>query len=295
MILFSSFDLHSLAKCPRPTSTRSTLTLKPLPKIDPKDKGKKKIEEENETESEDDDIPQAVKKFKQLESDEELARKVQEKWEAEEEKNKIAEEEATNEALINNIDDVKARIEADRILAEKLQEQEREQFTIEERAKFLHDTIAAQRNSAQDEKVYQEMNEKRWFIKEEDEGQKKEDTFNALHVDDSDKENDDLRLYLTIAQDEDKEVDYEILDRKYHFIAEDSCLGTNHSLYESKEGEINLNVGNQKSNGQKSFERVLWEIEGFVQNQMKNESVAEIAEKTRMLAIQGWSVQIKNS
>ncbi|GKC93520.1 hypothetical protein Tco_1158962, partial [Tanacetum coccineum] len=38
-----------------------------------------------------------------------------------------------------------ARIEADRILAEKLQEQEREQFTIEERTKFLHDTIAAQR------------------------------------------------------------------------------------------------------------------------------------------------------
>ncbi|GKG08226.1 hypothetical protein Tco_0334058, partial [Tanacetum coccineum] len=28
---------------PRPTSTRSLLTLKPLPKIDPKDKGKKKM------------------------------------------------------------------------------------------------------------------------------------------------------------------------------------------------------------------------------------------------------------
>ncbi|GKA45369.1 ribonuclease H-like domain-containing protein [Tanacetum coccineum] len=69
---------------PRPTSTRSLLTLKPLPKIDPKDKGKKKIEEEDESESEDDDIPQAVKKFKQLESDEELARKIQEDWEAEE-------------------------------------------------------------------------------------------------------------------------------------------------------------------------------------------------------------------
>ncbi|GKF86811.1 hypothetical protein Tco_0254638, partial [Tanacetum coccineum] len=36
---------------PRPTSTRSLLTLKPLPKFDPKDKGKKKIEEEDETES----------------------------------------------------------------------------------------------------------------------------------------------------------------------------------------------------------------------------------------------------
>ncbi|GKA40501.1 reverse transcriptase domain-containing protein [Tanacetum coccineum] len=130
---------------PRPTSQRSLLTLKPLPKIDPKDKGKKKIEEEDESESEDDDIPQAVKKFKQLESDEEMARKIQEEWEAEEERNKIAEEKATNEALIKNFDDIKARIEADRILAEKLQEQEREQFTIEERAKFLHDTIAAQR------------------------------------------------------------------------------------------------------------------------------------------------------
>ncbi|GJR63448.1 hypothetical protein Tco_1505610 [Tanacetum coccineum] len=135
---------------PRPTSTRSLLTLKPLPKIDPKDKGKnlkvkKKIEEEDESESEDDDIPQAVKKFKQLESDEVMARKIQEEWEAEEERNRIAEEKATNEALIKNFDDIKARIEADRILAEKLQEQEREQFTIEERAKFLHDTIAAQR------------------------------------------------------------------------------------------------------------------------------------------------------
>ncbi|GKB89260.1 hypothetical protein Tco_0961532 [Tanacetum coccineum] len=60
---------------PRPTSTRSLLTLKPLPKIDPKDKGKKKIEEEDESESESDGIPEAEKKFKQLESDEEMARK----------------------------------------------------------------------------------------------------------------------------------------------------------------------------------------------------------------------------
>ncbi|GKB00830.1 hypothetical protein Tco_0828874 [Tanacetum coccineum] len=130
---------------PRPTSTRSLLTLKPLPKIDPKDKGKKKIEEEDESESESDGIPQAEKKFKQLESDEELARKVQEEWEEEEERNRVAEEQAANEDLIRDFDDIKARIEADRLLAEKLQEQEREQFTIEERAKFLHDTIAAQR------------------------------------------------------------------------------------------------------------------------------------------------------
>ncbi|GJY06449.1 hypothetical protein Tco_0373503 [Tanacetum coccineum] len=62
---------------PRPTSTRSLLTLKPLPKIDLKDKGRKKIEEEDESESESNGIPKAEKKFKQLASDEEMARKIQ--------------------------------------------------------------------------------------------------------------------------------------------------------------------------------------------------------------------------
>ncbi|GKE88126.1 hypothetical protein Tco_1565601, partial [Tanacetum coccineum] len=63
---------------PKPTLTRSLLTLKPLPKINPKDKRKKKIEEEDESESESDGIPRAEKKFKQLASDEEMARKIQE-------------------------------------------------------------------------------------------------------------------------------------------------------------------------------------------------------------------------
>ncbi|GJW91345.1 hypothetical protein Tco_0168898 [Tanacetum coccineum] len=62
---------------PRPTSTRSLLTLEPLPKIDPKDKGKKKIkEDESDTESE--DINESEKKFKMHAHDEEIARKVQE-------------------------------------------------------------------------------------------------------------------------------------------------------------------------------------------------------------------------
>ncbi|GKE86700.1 hypothetical protein Tco_1560442, partial [Tanacetum coccineum] len=36
-------------------------------------------------------------------------------------------------------------MEADRLLALRLQEEKREQFNVEERAKFLHDTITAQR------------------------------------------------------------------------------------------------------------------------------------------------------
>ncbi|GJR90233.1 ribonuclease H-like domain-containing protein [Tanacetum coccineum] len=85
------------------------------------------------------------KKFKQLESDEELARKMQEEWEEEEERTRAVEEKAANEDLIRNFDDIKEGKIEQIDSAEKLQEQEREQFTIEERAKFLHDTIAAQR------------------------------------------------------------------------------------------------------------------------------------------------------
>ncbi|GJX78577.1 hypothetical protein Tco_0326726, partial [Tanacetum coccineum] len=87
-------DVENIER-PRPTSTRSLLTLKPLPKIDPKHKGKKKIkEDESDTESE--DINESEKKFKMLAHDEEIVRKVQEDWEAEEEVKKLAEEEATN-------------------------------------------------------------------------------------------------------------------------------------------------------------------------------------------------------
>ncbi|GJY06190.1 hypothetical protein Tco_0373244 [Tanacetum coccineum] len=314
---------------PRPTSTRSLLTLKPLPKIDPKDKGKKKIEEEDESESESD-----------------------------------AEEKAANEALIRNFDDIKARIEADRLLAEKLQEQEREQFTIEERAKFLHDTIAAQRRflaqqrseairnrpptknqlrnqmmtylkhvgnfkhaelkikkfeevqalyekikrsdedfisigSAEDERLIKKMNEKgvdsskEEMIKEqskeevqkenkaevqeeskEEESKKKRKLGTRKKMksrkrryiqntseDDSDKENDELRLHLTIAPDEEKEVDYEILDRKYPIKEwKTECLGTKPQTDQAEHiEEINQNVV-IRSNGQKRYFSTLMRV-----------------------------------
>ncbi|GJQ99685.1 hypothetical protein Tco_0522670 [Tanacetum coccineum] len=113
---------------PRATSTRSVLTLKPLPKIDPKDKGKKVLEEEVESDAESEGVDEAERKFDQLAKDEEIARK---DWEAEEEMKKLAEEEATKAALIQDFDDIQARIEADRLLAARLQEEERETFTVE--------------------------------------------------------------------------------------------------------------------------------------------------------------------
>ncbi|GKE74461.1 hypothetical protein Tco_1536502, partial [Tanacetum coccineum] len=80
---------------PRPTSTRSVLTLKPLSKIDPKDKGKKVMEEEAESEAESEGVNETERKFAQLANDEEIARKVHEELETEEEKKKLAKAEAT--------------------------------------------------------------------------------------------------------------------------------------------------------------------------------------------------------
>ncbi|GJZ12773.1 hypothetical protein Tco_0548003 [Tanacetum coccineum] len=228
---------------PRPISTRSVLTLKPLPKIDPKAKAKGMIEEEDESDTESKDITEAEKKFKMLANDEEMAKK--------------------------------ARLNADKILAENLQEEEREKFTVEERSKLLYDTIAAQRRflaqqryevirnklpsrtqlrnqmmtylkhvggkkhsnlktkffeeiqvlyekvkrsdenfiaigSVEDERLIKDLNKKAAGIKnaaiiKEEIKKKKDDETN------SEKGNDELRLCLTIALDEDKEVDYEII------------------------------------------------------------------------------------
>ncbi|GJU92603.1 hypothetical protein Tco_1317359 [Tanacetum coccineum] len=62
--------------------------------------------------------------------------------------------------------------------------------------------------------------------------------------DDSDKENDELRLHLTIAPDEEKEVDYEILDRKYPIKEwKTECLGTKPQTDQAEHiEEINQNV-----------------------------------------------------
>ncbi|GJS75829.1 hypothetical protein Tco_0725710 [Tanacetum coccineum] len=166
---------------PRPTSTRSLLTLKPLLKIDPKDKGKKKIEEEDESDTKSEGIPEAEKKFKQLAHDEEITRKMQKDWETEEERKRLAEE-VTNAALIQNFDDIKAIIEADRLLALRLQEEERAVHSLYEKVKRFDETFTVV-GSIKDERKIKEMNERAKYLEQKrlkkkvaKETPKKEDT-----------------------------------------------------------------------------------------------------------------------
>ncbi|GJU03296.1 hypothetical protein Tco_1113634 [Tanacetum coccineum] len=55
---------------------------------------------------------------------------------------KVAQEEASNAALIAESDNVQARMEADALLAARLREKEREQISIDEQARLLVETIA---------------------------------------------------------------------------------------------------------------------------------------------------------
>ncbi|GKA31901.1 hypothetical protein Tco_0718268 [Tanacetum coccineum] len=93
---------------------RSILTLKPLPTIDPKDKGKSVLEELN-----------PAKKMTISDFD--------------------REEEASKAAIAKTYDEVQVGIDVDALFAAKLQREEREEYTIEETTKFLAETISTQR------------------------------------------------------------------------------------------------------------------------------------------------------
>ncbi|GKA69679.1 hypothetical protein Tco_0775743 [Tanacetum coccineum] len=179
---------------PRATSTRSVLTLKPLPKINPKDKGKKVLEEEAESDA-----------------DQKGARGL-------------------------------ARLNADKILVEKLQKEERDHVggkkhsnlktksfeeiqVLYEKIKRSDDSFNAI-GSAKDEKVIKEMNEQaadasKKKVKKDDsvKGEIKEEKgtrkrklgtrkkMKSKKRKFTSKDDEELRLCLTIAPDEDKEVD----------------------------------------------------------------------------------------
>ncbi|GJY52673.1 hypothetical protein Tco_0443520 [Tanacetum coccineum] len=112
--------------------------------IDPKLKAKNRIEEDEESDMiSEEKLLKAKRSMIRLTLDEGLL-EIQE-TRAEEERKRLTEEEATKTALSNEYEIIQARIEADRLLAKRVQEAEREQCTVEERAKFLYDTIATQR------------------------------------------------------------------------------------------------------------------------------------------------------
>ncbi|GKB93029.1 hypothetical protein Tco_0979166, partial [Tanacetum coccineum] len=91
-----------------------------LPTIDPKDKCKGIMQEPKK--------PPKNPIKAQIQRDAEIAQRA-------------AEQKAKDVALIEQMEDVQARIDADVLLAERLQQEEREQFTVNEQARMLVDLI----------------------------------------------------------------------------------------------------------------------------------------------------------
>nr|GEW40426.1 hypothetical protein [Tanacetum cinerariifolium] len=115
------------------TPARSIITLKPLPTIDPKDKGKCVLEE-----------PESAKKMTksdfdaaQIASDEEIARQLEVELQAKVERERQREEKPSMDYIENLYDKVQARIDVDHELAVRWTHEEQKKYTVDERAKLL--------------------------------------------------------------------------------------------------------------------------------------------------------------
>ncbi|GKA44151.1 hypothetical protein Tco_0736875 [Tanacetum coccineum] len=82
-----------------------------------------------------------LKKKDQIAIDEELALRLHGEEQAELEKERVAQEEASRAAIIEKLDSIQAMIEADEQLAARLQAKEQEQFSIEEKSRMLVEMI----------------------------------------------------------------------------------------------------------------------------------------------------------
>ncbi|GJS44510.1 hypothetical protein Tco_0569553 [Tanacetum coccineum] len=111
-----------------------------LPTIDPKDKGKGIMQEPKK--------PPKNPIKAQIQRDAETAQRLFEEEQTQFERDqriareRAVEQEAKDDALIEQMEDVQARMDADVLLAERLQQEEREQFTIEEKSRMLVEMIA---------------------------------------------------------------------------------------------------------------------------------------------------------
>ncbi|GJY83131.1 hypothetical protein Tco_0496507 [Tanacetum coccineum] len=114
-----------------PASTKTfSSSQSQLPQV--KDKGKGKMVEP--------EVP--LKKKDQIALDEELALRLHAEEQAELEKERVAQEEASKAAIIEEFDSIQAMIDADEQLAARLQAKEQEQFSIEEKSRMLVEMIA---------------------------------------------------------------------------------------------------------------------------------------------------------
>nr|GEU64041.1 hypothetical protein [Tanacetum cinerariifolium] len=222
-----------------------------LPTINPKDKGKGIMQEPKKP-------PKNPRKV-QIQLDEELAKRMHEEEMAELEKrqSEISAAEEANKAAINQeLDDIQDMIEADEQMAVRLQSEEQEQFTIEEKSRMLVEIIAKRKRSYDEiqklfDKAYKQVNsfvpmdfevvkdsekkddssskqagsrKKRAGLKLKPKSPKKLKVMKKQESAVDEQEKEELRLCLKIVQDEDRVINYETLAVKSPIVDWESQL-----------------------------------------------------------------------
>ncbi|GKA60262.1 hypothetical protein Tco_0759669 [Tanacetum coccineum] len=219
---------------------RSITTLQPLPTIDPKDKGKGILQE---TES----IEKTKKKVQgdaQMGRDVEVALRLQAELDKELRVERERHEEASKVAISKMFDEVQTRMDADYGLATRMTQEEQENYTIEERARLLAKFFERRKKQLAAKRVLYERQQKRIQdftpIDSEKEAQKLSKRLKRVagsyatqkspkkpkvmkstkdvteeEAAEYEKEKEELRLSLKIISNDDSEVDYEPLSRKF--------------------------------------------------------------------------------
>ncbi|GKE19368.1 hypothetical protein Tco_1426945 [Tanacetum coccineum] len=168
---------------------------------------------------------------------------------------RAAQEKASNAALIAEFDNVQARMDADALLAARLQEEEKEQFSVDEQAKFLVEIIAERKSLEEILKLYER--EWKWindFIpmdsemvkdsgKKDDDSQKQAKSSKkrprAEHDEESvkkqklevDAEKEELRACLDIVSGDDIAINVEYLATKYLIVDWKTHILTEKMMY----------------------------------------------------------------
>ncbi|GJR78325.1 hypothetical protein Tco_0149110 [Tanacetum coccineum] len=151
-----------------------------------------------------------LKKKDQIALDEELALRLHAKEQAELEKERVAQEEASRAAIIEELDSIQAMIEADEQLASRLQAEEQEQFSIEEKSRMLVEMIAerkkffaAQRAAEKRRRSYEEI--QKFFDKAYKQKQKIDEHVEAEK--DDDQEEAEMKRHIEIVKDDEVAID----------------------------------------------------------------------------------------
>ncbi|GKC84703.1 hypothetical protein Tco_1140420, partial [Tanacetum coccineum] len=184
------------------------------------------------------DVEEELRRKAQIQIDEELAIRLHEEEKAELERmqrERAAQEKAYNAALIAEFDNVQARMEADALLAARLQEKERERFSIVEftynqlknksleeihklykrEQKWINDFVPIDSKVVKDSRKGKVEGSRKKTIARKRTGEKLDDESVKRQKIEDDAEKEELRAYLDIILGEDEAVNVESLAIKY--------------------------------------------------------------------------------